>query len=218
MTAAQSPPPRRRQQDRTSESAQRLLDAAVALIAEKGYGNTTAAEIGERAGYSRSMVRVRYGSKTQLLESLLETEFKGKLLGPPTPTDAGLDDALAPLILMKHKAGDSPDVLRAFFVVCFETVGPISDLAPWMRDWLQEYQTRVAAALRRGQSDGSVRPYLDPDSEARDVVTYGAGLGFMWTLAPATQDFVTLLGEYIDHLRAKWGSDGLTHDRAARPG
>jgi AcrR family transcriptional regulator len=216
MTAAQTPPPRRKQQDRTSESAQRLLDAAVALIAQKGYGNTTAAEIGERAGYSRSMVRVRYGSKTQLLESLLETEFKGKLLGPPNPTDTGLDDALAPLNLMKNKAGDNPEVLRAFFVVCFETVGPISDLAPWMRDWLQEYQTRVAAALRRGQSDGSVRGNLDPDSEARNVVTYGAGLGFMWTLAPGTEDFAAPLAEFIDHLRDRWTPEGSSRDRTGR--
>src|SRR5271168_56161 len=103
MTVARTPPARRKQQDRTSESAQRLLDAAIALIAEKGYENTTAAEIGERAGYSRSMVRVPYGSKTQLLESLLETEFKAKLLGSPAPTDCGLDDALAPLNLMKRK-------------------------------------------------------------------------------------------------------------------
>lgn len=201
-----TPPTRRKQQDRTSESARRLLDAAVALIAEKGYGNTTAAEIGERAGYSRSMVRVRYGSKAQLLESLLETEFKAKLLGPPEPGDAGIDDALAPLNLMRDKADDSPEVLRAFFVVCFETVGPISDLAPWMREWLLEYQSRVAGALRRGQSDGSVRPDLDVDSEARSLITYGAGLGFMWTLALNIDDFALSLGEFIDRLRTKWQS------------
>jgi AcrR family transcriptional regulator len=216
MPTARTQPARRRQQDRTSESAQRLLDAAVALIAEKGYGNTTAAEIGERAGYSRSMVRVRYGSKTQLLESLLETEFKGKLLGPPDSTGTGLDDALAPLNLMKRKAADSPGVLRAFFVVCFETVGPISELAPWMRDWLQEYQTRVAAALRRGQSDGSVRQDLDPESEARSVVTYGAGLGFMWTLASTTADFVAPLSDFIDHLRGKWTPPGVIERRGPR--
>ncbi len=207
MTAAQTPPRRRRQQDRTSESARRLLDAAVALIAEKGYGNTTAAEIGEHAGYSRSMVRVRYGSKAQLLESLLETEFKAKLLGPPVPAETGLDEALAPLKLMRDKADENPEVLRAFFVLCFETVGPISDLAPWMRDWLQEYQSRVAGAMRQGQSDGSVRQNLDPDFEARNLVVYGAGLGFMWTLAPHAEDFAATLNELIDRLRTAWASE-----------
>jgi len=207
MTAAQTPPPRRRQQDRTSESARRLLDAAVALIAEKGYGNTTAAEIGERAGYSRSMVRVRYGSKAQLLESLLETEFKAKLLGPPVPAKTGLDEALAPLKLMRDKADENPEVLRAFFVLCFETVGPISDLAPWMRDWLREYRGRVAAAMRQGQTDGSIREDIDPDFEARNLVIYGAGLGFMWTLAPHTEDFGATLTEFIDRLRTAWAGE-----------
>ena len=45
------------------------MDAAIELIGEKGFDTTTAAEIGERAGYSRSMVHARYGSKESLLES-----------------------------------------------------------------------------------------------------------------------------------------------------
>ena len=71
---------RRTQQERSAESAQRLLDAAIELIAEKGFDRTTAAEIGERAGYSRSMVRARYGSKDALLESIFGDELDRRLL------------------------------------------------------------------------------------------------------------------------------------------
>src|SRR5213076_237185 len=80
------PAPRRTQQERVAESAKRLADAAFELIAEKGFERTTAAEIGERAGYSRSMVRDRYGSKEALLESLLASEFEARLL-PATRRD-----------------------------------------------------------------------------------------------------------------------------------
>jgi AcrR family transcriptional regulator len=68
------------QQERSSTSAVLLVAAAIELIAEQGFDKTTAAQIGERAGYSREMVRHRYGSKEQLLEWMLEHEHKQLLL------------------------------------------------------------------------------------------------------------------------------------------
>ncbi|WP_347338882.1 helix-turn-helix domain-containing protein [Mycolicibacterium sp. P9-64] len=53
------------------ESSRRLAEAAIELIAEKGFSNTTAQEIGIRAGYSRAMVRERFGSKEADANSVL---------------------------------------------------------------------------------------------------------------------------------------------------
>ena len=64
---------RQTQQERVAESSRRLLAAAIEVVAEKGYGPATAAEISERAGYSAPMVRTRYGSKQALLESRCTT-------------------------------------------------------------------------------------------------------------------------------------------------
>lgn len=69
---------RRTQKQRVEESARRLADAAVALIAEKGYAATTAQEIGLRVGYSRDMVRVRYGTKEALVDSILSTLYESR--------------------------------------------------------------------------------------------------------------------------------------------
>jgi len=56
------------------------MTAAIELIAEKGIARTSAAEISEHAGYSRSMVPFRYGSKEALLETLLREEYETPLL------------------------------------------------------------------------------------------------------------------------------------------
>ena len=45
------------QGERSAESSQRLVVSAIALIAEKGFENTTAAEIGERAPSGRGRCR-----------------------------------------------------------------------------------------------------------------------------------------------------------------
>ena len=73
-------PAGRTNEQRVQDSTLGLLDAAIELFAEQGYERTTAAEIGLRAGFSRNMVRDRYGSKEALLRSLFDTQFGQRLL------------------------------------------------------------------------------------------------------------------------------------------
>jgi AcrR family transcriptional regulator len=56
-----TPTVRRTQSERVDESTSRLLEAAAELIADQGYHNTTAGQIAQRAGFSRELVRVRFG-------------------------------------------------------------------------------------------------------------------------------------------------------------
>ena len=142
-------PRRRTQRERTAESTRRLLDAAVELIAEKGFERTTAMEIGERAGYSRSMVRARYGSKEALLESVLRNDYEPLMLAPEVNGQNGLERAVAVLSRAFGVAQEQPALLRAFFTVCFETVGPVGHLKPWLTDWLNRVEAEVGAALHR---------------------------------------------------------------------
>ena len=200
------PPVRRKQSERSAESAKRLLDAAVQIIAEKGFDKATTAEIGERAGYSREMVRHRYGSKQQLLESLLDIEIKDRLLKPPKPGMTGLQEAINPILLMRELAKTNPDLLRTFFILCFESVGPIPSLGDWMRKWLSAYQVMVANALKKGQEDGSVRSELDVKAEARKLIFYGCGLGYCWILNLDSVNFVRSMKQWSDTLQNEWSS------------
>jgi AcrR family transcriptional regulator len=169
VAASKAKSARRTQHERSAESAKLLVAATIELIAEKGFERTTAAEIGERAGYSREMVRHRYGSKEQLLEWLLEHENKTLLLRPPSGVGTGLDQALEQIQLMRQVATDDSERLRAFFVLCFEAVGPIPSLGPWMRDWFDAYGRQLADIIRTGQADGSIRSG-DPVWLARQII------------------------------------------------
>ena len=85
MATSSETNPRRRltQVERVEESARRLLVATAELVAEQGFERTTAAEIGLRAGYSRSMVRDRYGSREALFETLVQNELAPRLMPRP---------------------------------------------------------------------------------------------------------------------------------------
>jgi AcrR family transcriptional regulator len=196
--------PRRTQLARSTESAQSLIEATIELIAEQGFEKTTAAEIGERAGYSREMVRHRYGSKEQLLEWLLEHEHKTLLLRPPAGDRTGVAEALGQIDLMSEVAEKDSERLIAFLVLCYEAVGPIPSLIPWMRDWFASYQAQLATALRAGQRDGTIRSDLDPDTEAQDVTFYATGLCFSLTLHRDVPDFTAAVQRLRARLDAAW--------------
>jgi len=178
---------RRTQQQRSAESAERLLRAAIELIAEKGFERTTVAEIGERAGYSRSMVRARYGSKDALLESIFSAELDRRMLPAGDRDLRGLPWMLARIDHVTELLDEEPDLMRAFCVMSFEAT-VIDSLRQTYAAWFEEYERQLAVHLRAGQHDGSVRAELNPDDEAAQFVLTGIGLIFRWTLDPRVYD------------------------------
>ena len=196
-------PRRRTQKERSEESSRRLLAAAIELMAEKGFERTTAMEIGERAGFSRSMVRARYGSKEALLESLVRDEFEPLMRTPEVEGQTGMERALAMLAHPAVSAERDPSTMRAFFMLVFEAAGPVNHLAAWLAEFLRSYEAEVAAVLRRGRKDGSIGTHIDPEVEARQFMAYGLGIAFRWVLQPS-RDFVGEMREWKERAEADW--------------
>jgi AcrR family transcriptional regulator len=174
--------PRRTQQERVEESSKRLLIAASELIAKQGFERTTAAEIGERAGYSRNMVRDRYGSKEALVEALLREEFEPRVNPSPPDGLTGLERVFDQVDHLAALAREEETLVRSFFVLTFETAGPIPSLRPWYRSWMESYQAQMKDSLRAGVADGSIRPGLEEDMEVELFTSHALGLAFRWTL------------------------------------
>ena len=67
MTVARQPPPRTDRGGRADHARERLLDAAVAAFAERGFHGTTTRDIAAAAGLSPAAVYVHHRSKEELL-------------------------------------------------------------------------------------------------------------------------------------------------------
>src|SRR5437879_5256464 len=61
---------RRSQAERRDEAEQRLLNAAIRLVAEQGLEPITLADVGEAAGYSRGLPAHYFGNKAGLIVAL----------------------------------------------------------------------------------------------------------------------------------------------------
>jgi AcrR family transcriptional regulator len=176
--------PRRTQRERVGESSRRLAEAAIALIAEKGYAATTAQDIGLRAGYSRDMVRVRFGTKEALVDAILTSQYESRLDTPDDPTEPGLNRVLGRIARMRRFAEEDGQLLRAMLVLNFEAAQADDQLRTRIRRWLDQFLGGLIEAVRAGQSDGSIVSEPDADTQAREILSTAIGYAYWWIVEP----------------------------------
>ncbi len=187
--------------ERVAESTLALVASAIELFARQGYERTTAAEIGINAGFSRNMVRDRYGSKEALLQSVFE-EFARRLL-PAIRGERigdGLQHVLGQLDDLLHAVEREPETMRAMIVLTFETPGPLQNFAGWFDRLIADYEAELAAHLSTGLADGSVRSDIDPAREAEILVSYAIGLCFRSALRRDGYDFAGEIRAFRDRV------------------
>ena len=194
------------QPQRVELSSRRLVEAAAALIVEKGWEATTAAEIGRRAGYSRAMVHARYGSKDAILDAFFLHDYVRDLSPEPDPKASGLAEAVGHFDRVRHLFAEDREFLRAMFVAAFEAVKSTSPLRPRVQAWLTRGIDRVETGLRRGLVDGSVRADTDVDRATADVSAAIFGAAYLWTVSGQRYDLDRELCYLRDRFIRDYGS------------
>jgi AcrR family transcriptional regulator len=197
-----STPSRRTQRARVEESSRRLAEAAIELIAEKGFTNTTAQEIGIRAGYSRAMVHERYGSKEALLETIL-ADYERRIDVAPEPGATGFQRVLAPILGLREFAAHDPRLLRAMFSLNFEALHDRDVLRRRIQGWLDRLQTRLRDAVADGQADGSIADGSGAEEISSEIMATGIGYAYAWVMAQGAIDFQSTLAHWHDRVAAR---------------
>ncbi|MGE2737477.1 TetR/AcrR family transcriptional regulator [Mycolicibacterium vaccae] len=195
------------QEERVRASTEALLDAALELVAERGYAGASPALIAARAGYDRKMVHHRFGSKVGLFRALLERSFQRPLLAPTTnPELTGLERATSAMSALVKLYKDDPRFLRAVFTIAFQVAGAHSELGAIYHSWLLDARDAVTLALQQGQNDGSVKRSLDAHHAAQAAVDATTGLVFRWCLSPNEVDLEAELRTWTETARKLLGS------------
>jgi AcrR family transcriptional regulator len=167
-------------------SATRLLDAAIELIATQGFAATTQADIGTRAGYSRAMVRERFGSADALLDALFERLVDEWHLevAPLVEGHTGPKVLSIGLEAFRDRLRERPMEARALFVLHFEATGPVPNLRARVAAVNRALVATIATTLWEGQQAGTVRPDVDPVAAATEWVATFRGAAFLWLTDP----------------------------------
>lgn len=195
-----------RQQQRVERSRRALLDAAADIINEEGFSALTHAHIGERAGYSRGLVTERFGSKEALIGALMEeTSYAWERRRIDV-----VEEGSTGLVALRHflqgiadQAREDERWLKVFYGLLNEALRDdgLADQAALLH---RSMRRSIAACVRSGVEDGSIRVDANADQEAVLIVAGLRGIGYQWLLDARVIDAVAA----IDHL-AKTTCDRL---------
>ncbi len=192
--------PRRTQAERSALSEDRLLQAALILIAEHGYDRTSLQAIGDAAGYSRGLVSHRFGSKEGLLWAIFDHTFgawQTDTLGPRVGDHVGIEALRATVAATRAALQSAPETLRAFYSLLFQALGPLGALRPKVASLHRREREGIAAWIAAGVANGSIRPDVDPEREAALFLGMLRGAAFQWLIDPHGVD-VDMIYQAID--------------------
>jgi AcrR family transcriptional regulator len=147
-----------------SPSAEQLLDAAIELIAERGYAGMSVDAVCRRAGIVKSGLYWNFGSKEGLLAAVLErvgSEWIDGIQQSVYRAGGGALERLDhTLDEMQRLTREGPERLRVLLVLLLER----SATDPVTRDALDKFSTSARDAVAQGIVDA-----IGPCMEKRDV-------------------------------------------------
>lgn len=182
-------PPRRRltQAERTMISDRQMLDAAIRLIAERGYQKATLAAIGEAAGYSRGLVGQRFGSKAGLLTVLVDRmadEWATGRLEPAVQGTAGIGSLRRMLEVYFATLKESTTLTRGIFLLTIEALGGEQIVADMLGKLHARWRMLVSGWIAEGLKSGEVREDVDPNVHAVLFLGVMRGVTLQYLLEP----------------------------------
>src|SRR5260370_30008542 len=121
---------RRTQADRREDSERGLVSAAISVTAERGVSAATFEAIGQRGGYSRSLVTRRFGSKQGLIDAVISyLHDRRKVLAAEHGVDqmSGLDALLADTDIYLRSLSQHGE-LKAYFMMLSAAVADATSL------------------------------------------------------------------------------------------
>jgi AcrR family transcriptional regulator len=150
-------------------SRDRILDAFVAMVAERGYDETSFSAVAEQVGVSKGTIVHHFGTKDRML-GLSHAQYIGRRLVEARAVVAGLDDSADQLAVMvfcllrAHRDDRAPTIafLREF------TRFAASDELADVRARRDAYFQLLTEILRRGVDRAHFRE-LDPEITALQV-------------------------------------------------
>jgi AcrR family transcriptional regulator len=174
------------QADRSALSERRTLEAAVALMGERGYEKTTLAAIGEAAGYSRGLPTHLFGSKADLFARAIRWigEKMREHVEPALRERGGVEALLAFVDAHRRFADENPGMARALYVLWFQSLIADSPMRDAAIEDLLGHRDRIRRILEEGIAAGTVRSDANANAEAIQFCGALFGLGLQWLIEP----------------------------------
>lgn len=187
---------------RRERTRQRLYDAAVELIAERGYTATTVDQIAERAGVAKGTVYYNFPSKAALFADLLEygVDRLATALGDSVAGREPLDALDAVVGAELEFIGAHEAFARLLLAETWRSGGDWQTAARLIRE---RAIAVVADVLRAAVARGDLREDLDVDMAASAVFGMVLTVALDWRALQPARPLTDVRATLIDLLRGR---------------
>jgi len=176
---------------RTDLSDAKMLESAIELIVTKGTAKTTLKEVGELAGYSRSMAGYRFGNKTGLFEFILRSigEEWLETLKVATKNKTGIQAITSALQEHCKICLRAPKHIRAFYILWFESIGTDSKIKLAVESIQARRRLDVIKWIENSNYSGELSAFDLAEQFNASVL----GIAYHWLANPNDKDSITKL-------------------------
>ncbi|MFH8409639.1 TetR/AcrR family transcriptional regulator [Streptomyces sp. NPDC018019] len=175
-----------------------ILQAAMELIAERGYRGTSLAAVAERAGLTQQGLLHHFPSKELLLVGVLEERDRWDTASAAAASGVRRTDTLAALV---DYNAERPGVVQTYTVLSGDSVTEDHPARDFFERRFRRVRETLAEALRAEFGD-RLPGGLTPERAAPLLAAVMDGLQLQWLLEPeevdmpaAFRDFLALLGD-----------------------
>lgn len=164
--------PARTQAQRREESTQRLVNAALKVLATKGWVGMTLTEVGESAGVSRGLASHHFGNKAGLLREItlqIDRSFDAAMQTSPPPRP-GLEAVLNYVSVYLGRKDKKWTSTRTLLLLMAEALVDGSENAVVLATYMQRMFKYLEDNIRTGIESGEIHPGISPRLGAESVI------------------------------------------------
>jgi AcrR family transcriptional regulator len=196
---------RSQRQDQADAARGALIEAASTLFAERGYHDSSVAEIGALAGVSRGLVNHHFGSKENLLKAVIEThlrEWELEVVAPAIAGKHGLEALRAIIFAHLALAEQRPEHLLLLYRLMGEALDPRNNLGDAFAAVHKRWRQQGAYWWNEGIEAGEIDPAIDQEANASLIIGAVRGITFDWLTAPKSFDLDAAYNQFWQMLVA----------------
>jgi len=195
---------------------QQLVDIAAELFAQTGFRGTGLAAVADAAGVTPAGVLHYFGSKTGLLQAVLEKHYEGELPKLEQASRMHSPEGLIRIFeVVVEGLVDRPGLARLFSVLVAENLAPDD---PAHANFVLRYASLRRAFvdwLERAKQEGSVRRDVDSDSLAVEMVAFMDGVQLQWLIDSDAVDLRACYRAYADGVLERIATTRVTSVKPA---
>lgn len=202
-----SPKRRRTQAERTAESNDRMISAAIELLLEKGTAGTTLNDVGTVAGYSRGLVSHRFGTRDKLFQAVLDRVerswqalFREEIRGL-----TGWNALEKSIQLYKTLIFSDTKSYRAAMILRFELANPNSPGFNRIDRVMALQRHQVREWIEQGIRSGEIAASVNAEQIAIQHISFLYGTMFQIFLDSEFLQDATILDHYLSSLKVILG-------------